>query len=241
MSVQAISWVLDHSPSKGTERLVLLSLANHAHDDGSHAWPAVATIGREANVSERSVQRALRALEEAGAILADGLAPDERLRRDRRPTMYRVLMPRGDAGVAPLEADGVTTTASRGDEGVTQTVIEPSIEPPNPPEGGGAAIERRVFDAWREATGHGSAKLNDLRRRKIKARLKEGYDAEDLVDAVRGIARSEFHMGENDRRQKYDDLTVALRDGAQLEKFANLERAGRGKPVDPDFWMTRNL
>ena len=241
MSVQALSWVLEQSPARGTDRLVLLSLANHAHPDGSHAWPAVATIAREAGVSERSAQRALRSLEELGAIEPDGRAPDERLRPDRRPVMYRVLMPRGDTADTPLVSDGVTTTAPRGDTGVTQTVIEPSVENPLPPEGGGAADERRVFDAWREATKHGSAKLNDLRRRKIRARLKEGYTVDDLVDAVRGIARSEFHMGENDRRQKYDDLTVALRDGAQLEKFANLERAGRGKPDNPDSWMTRTL
>jgi len=68
ISVQAISWVLEESKSTGSSRLVLISIANHASVDGDSCWPAVRTISREARISERSVQYALRELEQIGEI-----------------------------------------------------------------------------------------------------------------------------------------------------------------------------
>lgn len=70
MSVQAMAWVLNESPVRGGERLVLLSLANQARGDRHpfRAWPSVATIAREARMSERGVRQALERLRTAGAI-----------------------------------------------------------------------------------------------------------------------------------------------------------------------------
>lgn len=76
MSIQAMVWVLDNSPTVGTERLVLLSLANHAHADGTHAFPTVSTVAREARCSKRSAQYALTALETGGAISREGVGPN---------------------------------------------------------------------------------------------------------------------------------------------------------------------
>jgi hypothetical protein len=91
-----------------------------------------------------------------------------------------------------------------------------------------------VFAAWCEATGRdvSRSKLTKSRLSKISARLAEGYVVEDLVDAVRGVCLSPFHMGQNDRGQRYDDIVTVLRDGSQVEKFRDLFRAGpvRTKP-----------
>jgi hypothetical protein len=96
MSVQAMAWVLEHSTAKGTDRLVLLSLANHAGKEPVNgaweAWPGVATIAREAGLDRtRTVQESLARLEAQGAIqrLING-APDHRIRVDRRPNLYRI-------------------------------------------------------------------------------------------------------------------------------------------------------
>lgn len=58
--------VLHHSRAKGTEKVILLGIANHQGDGG--AWPAVATLARYANADRRTVQRAIRALQEAGEL-----------------------------------------------------------------------------------------------------------------------------------------------------------------------------
>lgn len=82
-----------------TERLVLLVLASHAGrepvrgSDGRlafEAWPSVATIGREARITQRrTVQRALRRLEKRGAL-------ETHIRGGRTyPNVYRIVCERG--------------------------------------------------------------------------------------------------------------------------------------------------
>jgi hypothetical protein len=68
VSVQAISWVLEHSKSELGSRLVLISIANAALDDGTGAWPSVATLAQKSKLSERQVRYCLRKLEEAGEL-----------------------------------------------------------------------------------------------------------------------------------------------------------------------------
>lgn len=68
LSVQAISWVLDHSESRLGPRHVLISIANHSKSDGTGAWPSVSTIARESKLSEREVRYALRELEKSGEL-----------------------------------------------------------------------------------------------------------------------------------------------------------------------------
>ena len=64
MSIQAISAVLSLpgdlvSPA---QRLVLISLANHANREGRHAYPSRATISEETGLSTRTVSEAIRYL-----------------------------------------------------------------------------------------------------------------------------------------------------------------------------------
>ena len=67
MSVEQLAVVLHHSQAKGTDKLVLLGIANHAGDGG--AWPAIATLARYANVHPRNVQRSLSKLIELGELV----------------------------------------------------------------------------------------------------------------------------------------------------------------------------
>ena len=41
-----MTWVGDHSPVGGNERLVLLAIADCANDEGGDAWPSIATLAR---------------------------------------------------------------------------------------------------------------------------------------------------------------------------------------------------
>lgn len=89
-----------------------------------------------------------------------------------------------------------------------------------------AAEVQQVFDVWLnehvEPSHQDQAKLNTKRRRAIEARLREGYTADRLIAAIRGVKRSPYHMGENESGTKYTDLVTVLRDGAQVEKFEGL-------------------
>ena len=172
MSVQAMGWVLDHSPSTGTDRLVLISIANHAGPeplDGEggpsfEAWPGVGTIQREAGLArERTVQDSLARLVESGAVvrIVNG-APDERVRKDRRSNLYRLRLDNGvTCGVTRCRWCGVTPDASRGDasrqHGVTRgdgtgcrdASPEPSLnreDQPSHEPGAGADAPAALFD-----------------------------------------------------------------------------------------------
>lgn len=77
-----------------------------------------------------------------------------------------------------------------------------------------------VFGAWVESTGKPQAKLTRERKAKIEARLRE-YPMDDVLDAVRGWERDPWS-----ERVRHNDLTVLLRNGAQLERFRDLWRNG---------------
>lgn len=75
---------------------------------------------------------------------------------------------------------------------------------------------RAVFDAWQTECGHTRAKLTQDRRQKVRARLREGYTRQDLIQAVRGAARGAYVDA---RGIKWDDLSLICRDGTHVERF----------------------
>lgn len=93
------------------------------------------------------------------------------------------------------------------------------------------SIVDEVFDAWRGATKKNARTILTPKRRKvIEARVKEGYELADLVDAVQGWRYSAFHTGRNDAGTVYNELTMLLRDGEQVEKFRDLQRNPPRRP-----------
>jgi hypothetical protein len=72
MAIQAVQSVFDHSMSRGSARLVLLALANHA-DANMMAWPSVETLRRAVNLRQRrNVHTALAELIRTGEITKVG-------------------------------------------------------------------------------------------------------------------------------------------------------------------------
>jgi hypothetical protein len=65
MSIKVMNRVWEHSEAGGSELLVLLAIADHAHDDGAGAWPAIGTLARKCKLSNRQVTRIIGSLEEA--------------------------------------------------------------------------------------------------------------------------------------------------------------------------------
>lgn len=103
-----------------------------------------------------------------------------------------------------------------------------------------------VFDYWRQVMGHPRAKLDDKRKRKIRARLKDGYTIEDLKAAIDGCKRSPHHMGQNDRGTVYDDIELICRDAPHVDRFINLAHnpdmaqlsgAGRRTALVAEEWL----
>lgn len=239
MSVQAISWVLEHSASTNTARCVLIAIANHVGGDGS-GWVYVDRVCREANCSANSYHRAIQWAIEAGELeRVPYSGGGERTHVRHRPNLFRF------PALSECGTQNGVCTPQNGDQGGTQFGGEGGTQNGDHNKGTvSRAVSRAnkdtlvlVFAAWCESTGRDSSrtKLTRAREAKIAARLAEGYSVDDLVAAVRGVALSPFHMGENDRRQKYDDIVTVLRDGSQVEKFRDLFLAGPVKNTPKSF------
>jgi hypothetical protein len=82
-----------------------------------------------------------------------------------------------------------------------------------------------VFNHWVatfRSTGRGPVPvLSDKRKSKIGKAIKD-YDVKTCLEAISGCALSDWHMGENPRGKKYDDIELILRDSAHIERFATI-------------------
>ncbi|UVK60174.1 helix-turn-helix DNA binding domain protein [Arthrobacter phage Kels] len=98
MSIESMAVVLHHSKAGGTDKLVLLGIANHDGDGG--AWPSIATLARYANVEPRAVKACIKRLVERGEITRERQAGGTRQMPDySRPNLYHLKV------VCPPECD----------------------------------------------------------------------------------------------------------------------------------------
>ncbi|ASI92471.1 helix-turn-helix domain-containing protein [Vibrio mediterranei] len=65
MSIKVMSWVWDVSTLKGSDKLLMLCLADHADDNGM-CWPSIETMARKSGISVSTVKSTLKKLEGAG-------------------------------------------------------------------------------------------------------------------------------------------------------------------------------
>jgi hypothetical protein len=63
MSVRVMAWVWECSSSGGTDRLVLLALADTADDSGVNGSESIPALARKVGVDQRTVQRSIRRLQ----------------------------------------------------------------------------------------------------------------------------------------------------------------------------------
>jgi len=130
------AWEVDGLTS--TTKLVLLSLAQHANEDGGQSFPSVSTIAAECRLSERAVQKALHALEAEGYIsIMRRLRQSSvfSLRMDLHVVAKRGVPARGKMGApdSPIEGAPDSPQGERGsfegERGAPEPVLEPIPEP----------------------------------------------------------------------------------------------------------------
>lgn len=93
MSLEAYIWTatLPLSACSATPYRVLLMLADRADPLGYCAYPSVRNMAETLECSTRTVQRALRELEDVGLIRKGDQRPVQHYRPDKRPVVYDVL------------------------------------------------------------------------------------------------------------------------------------------------------
>jgi hypothetical protein len=226
LSVHVISWVLHNSPvDVSGQRIVLIVLADHAASDGTGAYPSVETIAREARMSERNARYCLRALEERGAIVPEGLGPNG-------TTRYSVQM-----GGSPLPGANLAGGAKHNRKGRQPTAPEPTTNRPTTTakdetatrdavprsavgraEAGSnhnnKAPESEDFKDWlndhatitKRAPARAGTKARTALAEAFRSRRTEGYTLADLKLATRGAHHNDFR-----RENGYDRAESILR------------------------------
>ncbi|SDQ77824.1 helix-turn-helix domain-containing protein [Actinopolyspora saharensis] len=133
MSIKVMTWVWDNSPTKGTELLMLLAIADNAADDGANAFPSVSTLARKTRLDERTVQRILRKLSDQGQLHIDK-------RGGREANRYTVLMGQQSAPPANCHPRQNATGGTAAAPGVAQ-LRHPTPGTAAPPEPPGTVLE----------------------------------------------------------------------------------------------------
>lgn len=110
MSIQAVAWVLDHSSSRGTDRLVLISYANHANKETGLAYPGQRQVAREAGLGVGTIAESLRRLCGLGEL--ECVEPGG----PRTSGLYRLTFMSGDRSVRDLSAEFVARAQRSDDE-----------------------------------------------------------------------------------------------------------------------------
>lgn len=86
---------------------------------------------------------------------------------------------------------------------------------------------QQVFTHWVIIMGKKRARLDEKRRRTIKARLADGYEVQDLLDAINGNYLSPFHQGDNADRTVYNELSLICRDSEHIDRFIEFYEEGQ--------------
>lgn len=207
--------VWSFSRAQKVHRLVLLALADNADEEQFYAWPSVATLASKANVSERTVQRALRDLEATGEIrlVREGgrrqeEQPDGSVKTIYRAALYQVTL-RGDKSVAP-DVEGVPDSAWRGDRnvdrGVTplspQPLREPSEEPLEEPRAARSRSSKRILKPEEEPDG-----------------FSQWLGEHVAICEKWGIKREVPRAGSTARSDRAREFAALLEEGYELEDF----------------------
>jgi len=142
ISLMTAAWRLDLPASP---KLVLLALCDWANDEGASLHPSVKAVAIRASMSERNAKRVLHTLIEAGwlSVVGNSLGGKPGMTRQYQLNAAAImrggLIQTGDnlsrvtnpAGTGDTTGKGrVTNGAETGDTRVTQTTIDPSVEPP---------------------------------------------------------------------------------------------------------------
>jgi hypothetical protein len=223
-------------------RLWLFGLCwcNQQESDGRVPASMLRLFGASTKVAAELVEAGLWLATDGGWEFHDYLnyqPSREQLSAQRNATRDRVTRHR------ERERNGVTGGVSN--SGVTAPPIptrpdpnptksEPPVSPPVGDDSTAVDV-RRVFQAWQEIHNHPDSKLDDGRKRRIQARLREKFTADRLIRALKNAKNDRFLMGENEHGRVYDGIETLLKNAAQVERLEALTAA----PAPPRPTNTR--
>jgi hypothetical protein len=121
MSIKAMTTVWEKSNAKGSVLLLLLAIADYAHDDGTNAYPSVDTLSNKIRMTESNTHVLIRKAQELGELKV------ERNASRFNTNLYSLLCMGTNFGGYKLERKRVQTGTQKGTSGCTQSVSNTSV------------------------------------------------------------------------------------------------------------------
>lgn len=116
----------------------------------------------------------------------------------------------------------------RGDNTLVDLKADHGPPPMNPSGENDVEVIKSVFEHYRKHHPRSHPKPHSGMKewRLIRDRIKEGYSAEDLRQAIDGCHISPFHCGVNNKSRKFQNLELIVRDGGKVREFMELHSTG---------------
>lgn len=90
-----------------------------------------------------------------------------------------------------------------------------------------------VFEFWKTTFSSPKTVLTEKRKKKIQARLEQGYSVEDIKLAILNCSKSDYHMGKNERGTVYNDIELICREPEKLDRFMSMSSPVPAKLTNP--------
>lgn len=86
-----------------------------------------------------------------------------------------------------------------------------------------------VFEFWKTTFNSPKTVLTEKRKKKIEARLEQGYSVDDIKLAITNCSKSDYHMGKNERGTIYNDIELICREPEKLDRFITMNTQAQSK------------
>lgn len=129
MSIQAVSWALSQDIDAPAVKLLLVSIANYADDNGE-CWPSQKSLASDTSMSARSVQRHMKTLEDLGYIETEARRTENGARTSNAIRLVTTAPPPTNCRTPPRQrCQGAYDNSVVPPTTTVSHTIEPSIEP----------------------------------------------------------------------------------------------------------------
>lgn len=237
MSNKAINWAWD-VPVNGNRKLVLIALADHVNKNNT-CWPGLDRLAQMCGISRSSIIHHVKELIKLGIISKKARYDDEGHRTSNLYQLNIALSP--ELLRSKTLSSDLPSLSTDLPPDYVQNLDPNHKEPLEEPKGKAStsSIVKNIFQHWQKILDHPRAKLDGKRKATINKALELGYSEDDLKTAIEGCAKTPYNMGENDSHQRYDSITLILRDAEHIERYMqNCKNPPKSKSmsVDKEPW-----
>lgn len=220
MSFQAMAWAVKQRAGSSSSKLVLLSLANFANDN-FECFPSIARIADDCEMSERTVLRAIKSLEDAG------LVAHKKQGKNGMKTASRYFLNPQNSGCDTV-SDRYDNLSNRYDNLSVHDMTDCHIEPIKV----NLSINQlpKLLDAFKRATAkvYGGNRVPPFFPSITDKHFAEQFEKQ-------GVSEDQFYQKVLSAQQsKYSNQQEPISSMKYFEKAFTVQ-----KTEEPDFWAVR--